>query len=165
MWGERATRRDLLSPCPVQASMIAHFLARARGPGRRSPCQLKQGGAAGSPALHGRPSRASPESWSSRGSPAHRCRQRRSAPVVAQQEVKVEVQYHLRAGDFERASCYTQSRQDSEPGGQATNASVHRPGDSSLVVGHDCMARDTSRASGRTDVDNRSIRDPLRGEK
>src|SRR5260370_31219370 len=25
VWGERATRRDLLSPCPVQASMIAHF--------------------------------------------------------------------------------------------------------------------------------------------
>src|SRR5713101_5463768 len=43
VWGERATRRDLLSPCPVQASMIAHFLARARGPGRRSPCQLKRG--------------------------------------------------------------------------------------------------------------------------
>jgi hypothetical protein len=32
---------------------------------------------------------------------------------VAQQEVKVEVKYHLRAGDFERASFYTQSRQDS----------------------------------------------------
>jgi hypothetical protein len=30
---------------------------------------------------------------------------------VAQQEVKVEVKYHLRAGDFERASFYTQSRQ------------------------------------------------------
>src|SRR5258707_4963930 len=58
VWGERATRRDLLSPCRVQASMIAHFLARERGPGRRSPCQLKQGGADGSPALHGRPSRA-----------------------------------------------------------------------------------------------------------
>src|SRR5437868_11751268 len=25
VWGERATRRDLLSPCPVHASMIAHF--------------------------------------------------------------------------------------------------------------------------------------------
>src|SRR5579864_357735 len=53
VWGERATRRDLLSPCPVQASMIAHFLARERGPGRRSPCQLKQGQMAlllGSPA-------------------------------------------------------------------------------------------------------------------
>jgi len=36
---------------------------------------------------------------------------------VAQQEVKmevkVEVKDHLRAGDFSRASCYTQSRQDS----------------------------------------------------
>jgi hypothetical protein len=36
---------------------------------------------------------------------------------VAQQEVKmevkVEVKDHLRAGDFEGASCYTQSRQDS----------------------------------------------------
>ena len=36
---------------------------------------------------------------------------------VAQQEVKVEVKVevkdHLRAGDFEGASCYTQSRQDS----------------------------------------------------
>ena len=109
VWGERATSRDLLSPCPVQASIIAHFPARARGPG--------------SPALHGCPSQASPESWSSRGSPAHRCRQRRSAPVVAQQEGKVEVKDHLRTGDFERASCYTQSRQDSEPGCQATNAS------------------------------------------
>jgi hypothetical protein len=43
--------------------------------------------------------------------------------VVAQQEVQVEVKYHLRAGDFERASFYTQSRQDSEPGCQANNAS------------------------------------------
>src|SRR2546423_8177083 len=25
VWAERRTRRDLLSPCPVQASMIAHF--------------------------------------------------------------------------------------------------------------------------------------------
>src|SRR5258708_38520746 len=32
-------------------------------------------------------------------------------PSVAQQEVQVEVKDHLRAGDFERASCYTQSRQ------------------------------------------------------
>jgi len=47
--------------------------------------------------------------------------------AVAQQEVKVEVKDHLRAGDFERASFYTQSRQDSEPGCQANNASVHRP--------------------------------------
>ena len=46
---------------------------------------------------------------------------------VAQQEVKVEVKDHLRAGDFERAFFYTQSRQDSEPGCQANNASVHRP--------------------------------------
>jgi len=46
---------------------------------------------------------------------------------VAQQEVKVEVKDHLRAGDFERASCYTQSRQDSEPECQANNARVHRP--------------------------------------
>jgi hypothetical protein len=50
---------------------------------------------------------------------------------VAQQEVKmevkVEVKDHLRAGDFEGASCYTQSRQDSSPGCQANNASVHRP--------------------------------------
>src|SRR5260370_1081901 len=35
VWGERATRRDLLSPCPVQASMIAHFLARSRLHGKR----------------------------------------------------------------------------------------------------------------------------------
>jgi len=61
--------------------MIAHFLARERGPGRRIPCQLKQGGADGSPALLARPSQASPESSSSRGSPAHRCRQRRSSPL------------------------------------------------------------------------------------
>jgi len=79
---------------------------------------------------------------------------------VAQQEVKVEVKDHLRAGDFSGTFCYIQSRPDSEPEGQATNASVHRPADSSLVVGQACMARDTSRASGRADVDSRPMRDP-----
>src|ERR1700686_603092 len=78
VWGERATRRDLLSPCPVQASIIAHFLARERGPCRRSPCQLKQGQWLSSSARA--PLFASPESSSSRARPAHCCRQRRSAP-------------------------------------------------------------------------------------
>src|SRR6266699_5483899 len=77
-----------------------------------------QAGADGSPALHARPSRASPESWSSRARPAHRWRKRRSAPLWHSRKYKwkgVEVKDHLRAGDFERASCYTQSRQDSSP--------------------------------------------------
>src|SRR5713101_4327075 len=98
VWGERATRRDLLSPCPVQASMIAHFPLENEDLAGAFPASSSRGRWLSSSAL---PAEALFSS-------------------VAQQEVKmevkVEVKYHLRAGDFERASFYTQSRQDSSPG-------------------------------------------------
>src|SRR5438477_11000427 len=43
VWGERATRRDLLSPCPVQASMIAHFTRDHEDLAGALPASVSQG--------------------------------------------------------------------------------------------------------------------------
>src|SRR2546423_2019411 len=43
VWGERATRRDLLSPCPVQASMIAHFTRDHEDLAGAFPASVSQG--------------------------------------------------------------------------------------------------------------------------
>src|SRR5258708_14686908 len=102
---------SLLSPCPVQASMIAHFPLENEDLAGALPASSSRG------------------RWlsSSARPPCSPLAEEALFSSVAQQEVKVEVKYHLRAGDFERASFYTQSKQDSSPGSQANNASVHRP--------------------------------------
>src|SRR5205823_14779310 len=79
VWGERATRRDLLSPCPVQASMIAHFPLENEDLAGALPASSSRGRWLSSSARP--PIFASSESWSSRARPAHRWRKRRSSPL------------------------------------------------------------------------------------
>src|SRR5437667_3268530 len=86
VWGERATRRDLLSPCPVQASMIAHFTRDHEDLAGALPASSSRGRWLSSSARP--PVFASPESCSPLAEEA-------LFSSVAQQEVKVEVKYHL----------------------------------------------------------------------
>src|SRR5579864_3495321 len=87
VWGERATRRDLLSPCPVQASMIAHFPLDNEDLAGAFPASSSRGRWLSCSA---RP----PIALLSCSPLAEEA----LCSSVAQQEVKVEVKYHLRAG-------------------------------------------------------------------